>query len=94
MTLSRLTLVATLTCVLWLAGCSDNGPTTATIFAPLDTPTHPWTHLNVNNGADTFQFAIVSDRTGKNMAILYFPARRNLTGLRVVRRLPAHQTTE
>ncbi|MDX2245528.1 MAG: metallophosphoesterase [Bacteroidia bacterium] len=29
-----------------------------------DGEVHPWNHLNVNNGPETFQFAIVTDRTG------------------------------
>ncbi len=32
---------------------------------------NPWTHLNVNNGPETFQFAVVSDRTGGHRAQVF-----------------------
>ena len=32
---------------------------------------NPWTHLKVNNDADDFQFAIVSDRTGGHRAKIF-----------------------
>jgi hypothetical protein len=32
---------------------------------------NPWTHLRLNNGPDTFQFAIVSDRTGGHRAKIF-----------------------
>jgi hypothetical protein len=32
---------------------------------------NPWTHLRLNNGPDTFQFAIVSDRTGGHRARVF-----------------------
>lgn len=36
----------------------------ARIIIDTEGDVHPWNNLDVNNGAETFQFAIVSDRTG------------------------------
>ena len=44
-----------------LAGCTRVEPD---LKIQLSKQANPWTHLNVNNNPDNFQFAIVSDRTG------------------------------
>src|SRR5262245_7465025 len=37
-------------------------------------PRNPWTHAKLNNGPETFQFAIVSDRTGGHRAKVFSQA--------------------
>jgi 3',5'-cyclic AMP phosphodiesterase CpdA len=49
--------------ILLLIGCNQNSQQ---IVADVSTQSNPWTHLRVNNSADNFQFAVVSDRTGGN----------------------------
>ncbi len=36
----------------------------ASIIVDQSGSVHPWSHLEVNNDPDNFQFAIVTDRTG------------------------------
>ena len=48
------------TCI--LTSYSQEGP--AKIVIELQGESKPWTHLDVNNGEEQFQFAIVTDRTG------------------------------
>lgn len=45
--------------LLAITGCSHNHFIPDTI-----SDANPWTHLNINNSKDRFQFAIVADRTG------------------------------
>ena len=44
-----------------LAGCTRVEPD---LKIQLSKQANPWTHLNLNNNPDNFQFAIVSDLTG------------------------------
>jgi 3',5'-cyclic AMP phosphodiesterase CpdA len=46
-----------------LAGCADVEPT---LKAGSPAQVGPWTHLNFNRSSNSFQFAIVADRTGKH----------------------------
>lgn len=57
----RTTLSLILSILLPLAVFSQNP---AKIIINTEGDVHPWNHLNVNNGEETFQFAIVTDRTG------------------------------
>lgn len=43
-----------------------------------DTTLNPWTHLEVNNDPDTFQFAIVTDRTGGHRPGVFMDGVRKL----------------
>jgi len=47
--------------VIILSGCADVGPS---LKIQTSGQTNPWTHLNLYNNPDNFQFAIVADRTG------------------------------
>jgi predicted phosphodiesterase len=44
-----------------LVGCTDVGPN---LRIHVSGQANPWTHLNLYNNPDNFQFAIVADRTG------------------------------
>lgn len=44
-----------------LSGCADFGPD---LKIQASRQANPWTHLNLYNNPDNFQFAIVADRTG------------------------------
>lgn len=44
-----------------LSGCADVGPS---LKIHVSGQANPWTHLNLYNNPDNFQFAIVADRTG------------------------------
>ena len=46
----------------FMAGCNDIPEEIAT---DVSSGANPWTHLEFNNAADDFQFAIVTDRTGE-----------------------------
>jgi hypothetical protein len=51
--------IATITII--LSGCADVGPS---LKIQASGQSNPWTHLNLYNNPDNFQFAIVADRTG------------------------------
>ena len=54
----------------------------ASIIVDQSGSVHPWSHLEVNNDPDNFQFAIVTDRTGGHRAGVFMDAinKLNLLG--------------
>lgn len=54
----------TLTAALVLFTFAANAADPSAVRVHIDSQSNPWTHLNLNNRPENFQFAIVSDRTG------------------------------
>lgn len=69
--MKRLLVAVTAVCLL-VAAAAFSGvdvPLGELVIAPEDR--NPWTHLDLNNGPDEFQFAIVTDRTGGHRAGIF-----------------------
>ncbi|MHC4482869.1 MAG: metallophosphoesterase family protein [Planctomycetota bacterium] len=66
---------AVITLVIILAGCADVDPN---LKIRVSGQANPWTHLNLNNKPDNFQFAIVSDRTSVHRPGVFANAVRKL----------------
>ena len=62
-----------------LLGCADVGPT---LKIQVSEQANPWTHLNLYNNPDNFQFAIVADRTGHHRPGVFASAVKKLNLLR------------
>ena len=62
-----------------LLGCADVGPG---LKIQTSGQRNPWTHLNLYNNPDNFQFAIVADRTGGNRPGVFADAVEKLNLLR------------
>jgi len=60
----RYAMILTTVAAAALAGCADRPRVPAQLTADEDAATNPWTNLNAYNGSESFQFAIVADRTG------------------------------
>jgi len=65
--------------VVSLAGCAAVGPS---LKIQVSERANPWTHLNLYNNPDNFQFAIVSDRTGGHRAGVFADAVEKLNLLK------------
>jgi len=65
--------------VVSLTGCAEVGPD---LKIQVSKRANPWTHLNLYNNPDNFQFAIVSDRTGGHRAGVFADAVEKLNLLK------------
>ena len=65
---------------LMVAGCAHTNHTTADRAKPLIDvePVNPWTHLDLRNDPQDFQFVIVTDRTGGHRPGVFPDAMRRL----------------
>ncbi len=70
----RILLCTMFACLIPAMGWTES----ATVMQKVDTEPKPWTHLNLNNDPDNFQFAIVTDRTGGHRPGVFMDGVRKL----------------